>query len=100
MHLKLAERIKREFDDALLYYGSVDDDLGRAFRSHTQKLLIGIAEHPLRWRLISERVRRCLYPRQFPYAIFYQVRSDHVLVISIKHTSRHPDSWRRAVIKK
>jgi plasmid stabilization system protein ParE len=101
MQLRLDERTKSEFDEALRYYATADDDdVGRAFRRHTQELLIGIAEHPFRWRLISKRVRRCLYPRRFPYVIHYQVCLDHVRVLSIKHTSRHPNAWKDSVTKK
>ncbi len=99
MHLKLAERTKREFDEAYNYYRSKDDNLGLTFRTLTQELLVEIAEHPLRWRLITKRVRRRLYPRKFPYSIFYQVRSDHVLVMAILHTSRRPGYWRGRTTK-
>ena len=36
-----------------------------------------------------------LSPHRFPYGIIYAVENGEVLVISVMHLHRHPDSWRK-----
>ena len=100
MEARLAEGVKHEFDEAVLWYQEADPGLVKAFRAETLRILAEIGSHPLRWPKVSPRVRRCLYHRRFPYAMLYQVRKDHVLVMSIMHTSRRPGYWKTRVAKK
>jgi toxin ParE1/3/4 len=39
-----------------------------------------ILEAPERWRILEEDIRRCL-TRVFPYAVFYTIEKDYVLII-------------------
>jgi hypothetical protein len=41
---------------------------------------------------MSGNVRRCLLNR-FPYAIYYGVAEDGVVVIAVSHLRRKPDYW-------
>ena len=40
-------------------------------------------------------VRRAL-TRRFPYAVYYRVDVDEVLILAIVHHKRHPDTWLRS----
>jgi hypothetical protein len=51
------------------------------------------AAHPERWPRIGSDARRIVF-RAFPYSLIYMVSDDHILVLAIKHHSRHPDCWR------
>jgi plasmid stabilization system protein ParE len=39
-------------------------------------------------------VRRVIVSR-FPYAVFYQVEADRIVVLAVLHTARDPESWPR-----
>jgi plasmid stabilization system protein ParE len=39
-------------------------------------------------------VRRMIVSR-FPYAVFYQVEADRIVVLAVLHTARDPESWPR-----
>jgi plasmid stabilization system protein ParE len=39
-------------------------------------------------------VRRVIVSR-FPYAVFYQVEADRIVVLAVLHTARGPESWPR-----
>jgi hypothetical protein len=38
--------------------------------------------------------------KRFPYAIFFEPRSDEIVIVAIMHTSRSPGYWRSRVTKK
>ncbi len=49
---------------------------------------------PTAWFALNNDIRRCRTHR-FPYGIIYAIEQDEVLIISVMHLHRHPDSWRR-----
>ena len=46
------------------------------------------------WQMLDAEIRRCRTHR-FPYGIIYAVENGGVLVVSVMHLHRHPDSWRK-----
>jgi hypothetical protein len=51
-----------------------------------------IADHPLAWTPMSSRTRRCRTHR-FPFGLFYQVRRDEILIVSVMDLRRDPKRW-------
>lgn len=64
------------------------DELGRA--------LSAVSDHPGAHPSLHKKVRRALV-RRFPYAIFYIVEGDEVVVLGIFHQARDPRRWRRRI---
>jgi plasmid stabilization system protein ParE len=93
MDLRFLETAKSEFWEAASYYDDEQEGLGAEFAREVSKALDRIIRYPNSWRPLSSRTRQCRTHR-FPYAIVYQVRSDHVLVVAIMHLHREPQSWR------
>ena len=89
MNLRFLEIAKVEFWKA----EQEGEGLGSEFAREISKTLDRIADHPNAWRPLSPRTRQCRAHR-FPYAVVYQVKSDHVLVVAIMHLHREPQSWR------
>jgi cytochrome P450 len=50
--------------------------------------------HPQAWFALDEEIRRCRTHR-FPFGVIYTIEQGEVLVISVMHLHRHPESWRR-----
>jgi toxin ParE1/3/4 len=48
---------------------------------------------PLRFPMVHRDVRRALM-RRIPYAVFFRVAGDQVIVLACIHTSRSPRRWR------
>jgi len=63
-----------------------------AMHSWTRSAVADIAENPQRWPVIQSDIRRRLIHR-FPYALFYRVDHDEIVVLAIAHLHRRPVYW-------
>jgi toxin ParE1/3/4 len=88
------EEAEAEFDEAAAWYERRREGLGRDFVAKVQEVLDRICELPTMHPVVHKDVRRALVGR-FPYAIFYRVQSEHVIVLSVFHTSRDPSVWKQ-----
>jgi plasmid stabilization system protein ParE len=66
--------------------------LGNAFLDKIASAVEDIAENPQRWPVIQLDIRRRLIHR-FPYALFYRVDPDEIVVLAIAHLHRRPVYW-------
>jgi hypothetical protein len=80
--------VKKAMED----YETAEKGLGAAFLSEVEAAQQRIRFHPLAWAPVSRRTRRCRTHR-FPFGLFYQVRSDEVLVVSVMDLRRDPKRW-------
>ena len=85
---------ERELLEAVAYYNEQSEGLGFDLAAEVQRTVERIIRHPLAWAALSKRTRRCRTNR-FPFAVLYQIRKDHILIVSIMHMKRQPDSWRK-----
>lgn len=99
MRVRFLKSAEQEFADAEERYEGSQEGLGAEFYQEIDHAISEIALHPIRWPTAHGDVRRLLANR-FPYAIFYQVRINEVVIVAIMHTSRSPGYWRRRVTKK
>jgi plasmid stabilization system protein ParE len=72
------------------------DRLGRAEELHTAFLhAVGqLEDFPESAPMQPSQHRRLVLGR-FPYAVYFRIRSEHVLIVAIAHTSRRPGYWLR-----
>ena len=85
-----------EWDEAIDWYESKSLDLSLDFEAKIQDALDRIAANPKRYAIVERDVREADVVR-FSYAIYYRIKSDHIAVISIFHTSRDPAIWHSRV---
>jgi len=83
---------RAEFDEAHAWYERQQIGLGEEFSERVHDLLTRIAETPLMHQCIYKDIRRAMV-RRFPYLVLYRVKSDHVRVIGVFHSSRNPKIW-------
>jgi toxin ParE1/3/4 len=81
-----------EFDGAVAWYETQRPGLGADFVAEVQQVLDTIANQPDRYPVASGDVREAPVSR-FPYCVYYRVKPDRVVVISVFHTSRDPSVW-------
>ena len=81
-----------EFDSAAAWYEAQRPGLGDDFVAAIQQVLDTITNHPERYPVADGDVREAPVAR-FPYCVYYRVKPNRVVVISVFHTSRDPSIW-------
>ena len=83
---------EQEMADAAMYYESQASGLGDNFLSRIDSAVRDISEHPEGWPAIRYGIRRRLVPR-FPYALFYRITPEEIVVLAVAYLRRHPSYW-------
>lgn len=91
--LILLPRAEAELFDAALWYENEREGLGQRFEQDFDQVAARIQKAPSQFPKIEEQVRRALL-RRFPYAVFFTVEVDEVVVLAVLHQHRSPDIWR------
>ena len=85
---------EREIQEAFDWYEERDEGLGLEFLRAADACLSTVQRNPASSPIVHEQVRRALL-RKFPYALFYLVREDTVVVLACFHAKRSPADWLR-----
>ncbi len=83
-----------ELLDAARNYELKMPGLGADFVTEADALLARAAKYPEMYPRVEGVVRRGLL-RRFPYAVFYIVDDDALVVLAVFNCAREPGSWRR-----
>ncbi len=81
-----------EIKETAVWYESRLRGLGTRFRDELRATLSHIAENPLRFPSIGQDIRRALLHR-FPYALYFIVKSDVVIIVAVLSQRRRSVSW-------
>ncbi|HAO80753.1 MAG TPA: plasmid stabilization protein [Verrucomicrobia subdivision 3 bacterium] len=92
MRVRFTSTAEVELKEAMEFYQSAREGLGAEFLAEVQAAINLIESFPLAWSPLSSRTRRCRTHR-FPYGLFYQVRSDEILIVSVMDLRRDPKRW-------
>lgn len=96
MSLELILRPEAEADalEAYRWYSEQLPGLGEELLAEIDHALETIRANPEAFRKIHREFRRVL-ARRFPYAVFYAVGDDRIVVFAILHTARDPKLWKK-----
>lgn len=81
-----------DVEAAFRWYEEKHFGLGHEFLGVVGSTEVALAERPESFPVIHRETRRALLPR-FPYALFYRIYDDRILVIACMHARRHPRRW-------
>ena len=82
-----------DVEEAFGWYETQRPGLGFAFR-HAVDVAVSAAESkPEAYAVLHRETRRVLLPT-FPYALYYRVVGESVVVVGCIHAKRHPRTWR------
>jgi toxin ParE1/3/4 len=90
--IRLRRPAQVEYDDAASWYESRRRGLGLRFVAALRQVLDDISVQPDRYPEVWPAVREAPVSG-WPFCVYYQVRSDHVMVLAIFHTARDPSVW-------
>ena len=91
--IRIIPAAARDAEAAAQWYDRERTGLGRRFLAEVKRVSKRIREAPLQLPLVDEGVRRALL-RTFPYAMFFSIDANVIVVVAIVHLHRRPDSWR------
>jgi plasmid stabilization system protein ParE len=94
--IRVVVEAQDELISAASFYDSQRAGLGQAFLRSIDKAVDEIREHPARWPLIGQEIRRRLVGR-FPYAVIYRDDPDEIVILAVMHLHRRPGYWGKRV---
>ena len=83
-----------DIEEAYRWYERQRVGLGVEFLTAVDAALRELAAHPAAYVVVHRQTRRVLLHR-FPYAIFYRLYDETVIVIACMHGRRDPKRWKR-----
>jgi toxin ParE1/3/4 len=86
-------RADLDIEAAFDWYEKEQTGLGRQFLDEVRAAYDRIADGPLAYQDIRAGIRRALL-RRFPYAVYFAVEGD-VVVLAVLHVNRDPAEWQR-----
>lgn len=81
-----------DVEAAFEWYQNERGGLGLEFLDELRAAYTRIVEGPLKYRDLRSGIRRALL-RRFPYAVYYAVEGDVVVVLAVLHAHRDPAEW-------
>src|SRR3712207_1896914 len=84
----------REVQEAFDWYEERSEGLGLEFLRAAEACLAGAQRSPLAFPKVHKEVRRVLM-RKFPYALFYLLEEESIVVVACFHAKRDPIDWLR-----
>jgi plasmid stabilization system protein ParE len=85
---------KDEFESAAAWYEERRSGLGEEFVAEIGDAIDRAAKHPERYPLVFDDVRRAV-SRRFPFAVYFRLRHDKLVVLAVFHGRRDPRIWQR-----
>ena len=76
------------------WYENEEAGLGQDFLDELRAAYDRIADGPLAYQDLRSGIRRGLL-RRFPYAVYFAVEGDVVVVLAVLHVARDPAEWQR-----
>jgi toxin ParE1/3/4 len=84
---------RAEFDAAIDWYEKQQPGLGVDFAERVQAVFDRISATPEMHAIVYRDIRKTSV-RKFPYLVFYRLRPNRVVVVSVFHNKRNPRTWR------
>ena len=84
----------RDVDGIFDWYEDERPGLGQEFLEELRTAYARILTGPFRYQILSSDIRRVLL-RRFPYAVFFAVEGNNIVVTRVLHTRRDPHEWQR-----
>ncbi len=93
MKREIHAEAQAEFFAALDYYAAISPRLAARFYDEIERLMREVCAAPQRFRQYDPPARRHL-GQDFPYAVVYVERPDHVWIVAVMPLRRDPDYWK------
>ena len=85
-----------DLEEAAAWYELQQKRLGHNFLDEVQGTFDQIENNPNLYPVVYRSIRRAIMNR-FPFAVYYQLKEETVIVIAVMHGSRHPARWKKRI---
>jgi plasmid stabilization system protein ParE len=85
---------ENDISDIVFWYENQVPGLGNRFITSLDATFHSIKRNPQIYPKIYKEFRRALLPR-FPYAVFYIIEKNSVIVLAVMHGKREPKTWQK-----
>lgn len=87
-------RVDLDVEATVRWYERQRPGLGLEFLEELRAAYTRIITRPLGYQDVGLGTRRALL-RRFPYAVYYVIGNDVIVVLAVLHASRDPAEWQR-----
>jgi len=91
--LRFIPEIEEDITTGYAWYEAKSPGLGNEFILMFYSYATKITRNPLLYPLVHSRFRRCLL-RRFPYAVYFSIEKDQIIVFGLFHCARDPRTIR------
>ena len=88
--------VEADVGAAFDWYELEESGLGFEFLEELRAAYQRILDSPLGYLELRASIRRAL-TRRFPYAVYFSVERETVVVVAVLHTARDPAEWQRRI---
>jgi hypothetical protein len=88
----------QDLANAIEYYETKSVGLGGDFLDEYERTISRICRFPEAWANVSPNQRRCLM-RRFPYAVFYSVTGEEIIVTGVADLRMDPEKIRKMLLR-
>lgn len=78
------------------WYESEEPRLGFEFLEELRAAYNRILDHPFGYQDLRSGIRRAL-TRRFPYAVYFSVEGEAIVIVAVLSTTRDPAEWQRRI---
>lgn len=92
MVVEFLEPAYAELDDAIEYYNTQAQGLGKVFFEEVLFTIKLVSQFPTAWPSVSLHTKKAIL-RRFPYSLIFAIRNRKITIIAIAHHHRNPEYW-------
>lgn len=85
-----------DVEAAFDWYEAEEPGLGYEFLDELRAAYQRVLDHPLGYEDLRSGIRRAL-TRRFPYAIFFSIERETILIVAVLCTARDPAEWQSRI---
>jgi plasmid stabilization system protein ParE len=94
--LETTRAVELEVEAAFEWYEREQTGLGFEFLNELWAAYQRVVDHPLAYQVLRSGIRRAL-TRRFPYAIYYSIEAEVLVILAVLHTARDPAEWQQRI---
>jgi plasmid stabilization system protein ParE len=94
--IEAAAAVEADVEAAFDWYEGEEPELGFQFLEELRAAYHRIVDHPFGYQDLRSGIRRAL-TRRFPYAVYFSVEGETIVIVAVLSTAREPAEWQRRI---